>query len=1351
MQASKSVLWLMCFWAFAVGALQAQQNYTVYLASGAMTPPANFTPNLKALPTVQPVEVHQNRYRRLVQFQQIPDKRMQSLLSDAGLQMEGYVDFGAYLVSVPVGFDWKTVQTLAQIRSVVAMAPEWKVSPKVFEQPYAAWAFDGAQVACIVSFQSGVKAELGAALLRREGLIFKQTLPDPALAYVKLAPSDVLRIAALPFVSYIELVPAPGETEDDKGKALHRSNLVESESSIGPKYNGAGIGVLVRDDGAVGPHLDFHGRITNVATEFGANHGDGVAGIMTGAANLDPDKRGMAAGADLYVVDYVNSFQDQTLPLHLNSGVKVTNSSYSDGCNAGYTAATVTVDKQLFENTTLMHVFSAGNSNGSSCNYGAGTQWGNITGGHKQSKNSIASANLNQVGALDGTSSRGPAYDGRLKPDISANGTNHLSNDENNLYQTFGGTSGAAPGVAGCMAQLLEAYKSLNNGTEAPTALIKAVMLNTTNDLGNAGPDYRFGWGLVHGGRALKVLNAKTYAQNSVAQGEEKTFDIQLPAGASDLRVMVYWPERQAAQNAAKALINDLDISVAGPDQLINFPWKLDPTANATTLALPAGRGRDSLNNMEQVYYQNPQQGSYRLTVKGTAVPFGSTDYYIVYDYTTERLKLTYPNGGEAYAPGKSVNINWDAEPGTEAFALKYTIDGGANWVNIAAPAATARVFTWSVPIGLKTGKMLVSIERGTERDQSDTTFAVMPLVTGLTVEKVCPDSVTVAWSALADAEGYEVFLLGQKYMEVVGSSTQTSLTFPKVVSSDPMWLSIRPIVQGAPGRRINAIQRSGQLANCPQQVDYGLTEFIQPAGGGVFACDSSSKNVQIRVNNAGLSSITNLSVSYRINQNAPVTEFIQEVLPNATYEHTFNTALNFNGNGTYKLQVWVSAPGDLVSFNDTLTESLVVVTQAQTGYFTQNFEGANFPPDGYRIENPDDLFTCNGNNTSAIWMHHFDYEERDALDNFYVIPVDLTGLNKATLSFDLAHAGFDATYFDGLRVSVYTGCSLSGSPEVVFEKIGEPLATTLNQTSEFTPDDASDWRRESINLDSYIGEKVILMFTAINDFGNNTYIDNINLSDAVISIPVANILATKDTICRLDTIMFNAPGDASLGYTWSFGAGAQPSATANGQGPHSRTYLSAGAKAVRLVVSGPGGSDTATQNIIVQALPNVAFTNTTNNSTVTFVTTGTATDYLWDFGDGTTSIEKNPVHVYANAGSYSVTLVAGNKCQTDTKTATVVITSSLNETLENAGIKLLPNPNAGSWIVDITRETRSALTLQLFDASGRLLHTVQANHTGGNQSIRIPFEQTGLPAGHYVLEVQSERETVRGVIVVSN
>ena len=129
--------------------------------------------------------------------------------------------------------------------------------------------------------------------------------------------------------------------------------------------------------------------------------------------------RGMAPGSYMHIRQY-NSSMSGTIQLHQDSAVLIFSSSYSNGCNGGYTTTTALVDQEIYNNPNLMQTFSAGNSNFNDCGYGAGNQWGNITGGHKIGKNVIATANLDNEDVVASNSSRGPASDGRIKPDISA-------------------------------------------------------------------------------------------------------------------------------------------------------------------------------------------------------------------------------------------------------------------------------------------------------------------------------------------------------------------------------------------------------------------------------------------------------------------------------------------------------------------------------------------------------------------------------------------------------------------------------------------------------------------------------------------------------------------------------------------------------------------------------------------------------------------------------------------------------------------------------------------------------------------------------------------------------------------
>ncbi len=76
------------------------------------------------------------------------------------------------------------------------------------------------------------------------------------------------------------------------------------------------------------------------------------------------------------------------------------------------------------------------------------------------------------------------------------------------------------------IAQLYHAYKELGNGTNPPSALIKAILMNTAEDYGNRGPDYKYGWGRINGLRAVKTLEEDRYFSGTVAQGASNTHNI---------------------------------------------------------------------------------------------------------------------------------------------------------------------------------------------------------------------------------------------------------------------------------------------------------------------------------------------------------------------------------------------------------------------------------------------------------------------------------------------------------------------------------------------------------------------------------------------------------------------------------------------------------------------------------------------------------------------------------------------------------------------------------------------------------------------------------------------------------
>lgn len=906
-------------------------RYEVLLKSGKEYFPENLS-NFLQNPNVSPDEVVENQFFRFVQFYQIPDQVDKERFLATGIRIVGYIPRNTFLVAFPSGYNTDQLQNFA-IRSVMPILPKYKINPILENQSVPDYALRGNRVELVVQYYPQISRQAVVKSLLKAGVEIVEAANKSNLLTILALPDDLYKIASLHSISYIELISPPAVPEDTRGKSAHRANVLNAEFSAGRHYDGTGVNILCRDDGIVGPHIDFKGRIDNsMSNNANGTHGDGVSGIMTGAGNLDPNIQGMAPGAFLYVTDYVQNFLDTTLGLHIYHDVMVTNSSYSNGCNAGYTTITRTVDEQSFDYPTLLHVFSAGNSNNLDCGYGAGNQWGNITGGHKQGKNVIATANLLSNDVLVNSSSRGPAHDGRIKPDISANGNGQQSTSPDNGYITFSGTSAAAPGIAGVSAQLYQAYKSLHSGQNPEGSLVKAAMLNTADDVGNTGPDFQFGWGRINARRAVEVFEKNTFFSATISQSGNNAHTISVPANTKELRIMAYWMDPPAAVQAGIALVNDLNMQVTAPDNGVHNPWILDPTPNPSSLNALATTGIDNLNNVEQVLLINPIAGNYNVNISGFSVPQGPQKYYIVYTFVADEIEVTYPYGGEGIAPGEPVRIRWDAPgftPGDGTFTIEYTLDNGASWNPIAANiGSNVRYYDWGVPANIS-GNARVRISRGANSDESETDFSIIG-VPSIQLASSCPSNLTISWAAIPGATAYDIFLLGPKYMDSL--TTITAAPNPSFTLFVPIqelhWIAVRARgVNGERGRRSVAIVReSGVRQNCPISNDVGLVAGTSGVEGPFQDCRSYSIPVKILLKNEGNNGLTNVPVFYQLNNDTPVAgNYAGTIAPGGVAQFTFGTPLVISSAGNQTLTIWAAYAADSVNYNDTTVQILSV------------------------------------------------------------------------------------------------------------------------------------------------------------------------------------------------------------------------------------------------------------------------------------------------------------------------------------------------------------------------------------------------------------------------------------------
>ena len=736
---------------------------------------------------------------QIISFKKIPSQSTKESLQKMGILFLEYIPNNSYLVKFETNAPLSFLKN-KNISGVYGIPQALKLDYRLIDwniPQHAKGSNDKVKVALITMNETDVKNH--QAELSSLNITPYQFGQDKRFAYCELAKNEIFSLVNKSWIRSIELIDEPGKPESTEGRSIQKSNLLNSKLSNGLTYNGAGVSLLVRDDGLVGPHIDYEGRLINLTTDATGTHGDGVAGVMGPAGNIDPSIEGGSSGANIYVINYNSTFQANTLSLHLDSGVMITNSSYSNGCNAGYTSSTQTVDKQIFDNPTLMHVFSAGNSNNNNCGYGAGNQWGNVTGGHKMGKNVITVANLFNDGSLVSSSSRGPAHDGRIKPDLAAHGQGQVATAPNNQYMSFGGTSAAAPSLAGNLGQLIEAYRDLNSNSDPKSALIKAAALNSATDLGNPGPDFKYGYGLINTARAYDIIANNQYVISTIAQSGINNHTVNVPAGTGQLRVMVYWHEPEATLNTNKALINDLNMTVNGT----LLPLVLDATPNATTLDNPAVPGIDSLNNMEQVVVNNPAAGNFAVQINGFQVPVGPQEYVLVYTFIPDAIKVTYPIGGESLIPGNTEIVHWDAFGNLGNFTVDYSTNNGSTWTNIGTANGDERNISWNVP-AINTADALIRVSRASQSDVSDEGINIFP-VPVFTIQNFNATSMQIDWPAIPAATQYYIWRLGAKFMEVIDSSATNQYFLSGLGSTDEGWLSVSANTASIKGERANA------------------------------------------------------------------------------------------------------------------------------------------------------------------------------------------------------------------------------------------------------------------------------------------------------------------------------------------------------------------------------------------------------------------------------------------------------------------------------------------------------------------------------------------------------------------
>lgn len=1132
-----------------------------------------------------------------------------------------YIPKNSFIVSFPKDFKFSNQDKSALSQfgyyngvAFTAITPQMKLSRNLSAQNIPDWAWVADQkIEVWVTYFKDLKHSSIAQKLRISGFEITQELPNEDLIALAIDPEKIMDLAQLPYVFHLQEKEDPGQKENSTARTNHRVNTVQSNLNGGLQYDGSGVIVGVGDDGLIGPHIDYQGRLTQSAGASTGDHGDHVAGTVFGAGNLDPLGRGMAPGADVYYEDYPDNINNADAN-YINQNVRITSSSYSNGCNAGYTNFTRRMDQDVIDNPNMIHIFSAGNNGGSNCQYGAGAGWGNVTGGHKIAKNAVAVANLTRIDGLANSSSRGPASDGRIKPDVGAVGSQVYSTTNPNLYTLKSGTSMACPGVSGATSILYQAYKDKNGGQEPTSGLMKAILMNSCDDLGNAGPDFRFGYGRINIRKGYEIIEQAQHMNGSIATSSSTgAHTISVPANTSKVKVMLLWSDPPASTAAARALVNDLDLSVTHQSTTYQ-PWVLDPTPNSTALNSAAVRARDSLNNIEQVTIDNPAAGNLSIDISAFNLPQGPQSYYIVYEFIKDEIMVTYPIGGEGFVQGETEFIRWDASAGTTNFTVEYSTDNGNSWnVLSSSVPADRRYYQWNISSNIiATGQALVRVSRGTQTDQGEANFSIIETPSNIQFLSSCPDSLSITWNAVSNAQGYVIYRLGTKYMDSIGYTTSTFYTVNPNNPTVEDWFSIAAVTNdNTIGRRAVAVEKPLGVFNCQLNDDVGIAQLLSPPEGPFPNCfPTNGAPVSINLVNSGNNDVFSFNVHYKLGTGTTITELITDtILSGNSLQHTFTTALPNLVIGTrYNLLVWASFAQDNNPYNDSVAIEFEVFQSTSVSFpYSNNFE--LFPL--CSTNNDCEQTTCgltsgwvnptNGLDDNIDWRT----DDGGTASNGTGPTIDHNpGTSNGNYLYTEASGG--CTFQEAILISPCISLASTTAPILEFwhhmrgvdmgdlsVDIYDGDQYHLNVIPTISGDQGSNWLKATVDLKPYKGKTIFVRFRGVTggDFASDMALDDFNIIENSVA-PSAGFNQNTMLTCVNGVVDFT-DNTTNFPNAWAWHITPNTFQFVNGTNANSQNvsvrFTAAGTYDVSLVASNPNGSDSIFMSQAVNADPGIA------------------------------------------------------------------------------------------------------------------------------------------------------------------
>jgi len=429
-----------------------------------------------------------------------------------------------------------------------------------------------------------------------------------------------------------------GEEEEDMDNAriVQGSNYIEVTAG----YDGTGVIGHIFEGLEVG-HVDWNNVPINVASAGNAQrHGHCTAGCVMGNGTSAPQARGHAPGIQAFYTEYQtrigarNAIINTVVNAHQ---CMFTTASWGGSRTLTYTAISADADDIVFDHR-IPWTQSQSNSGSQMSRPEAWAKNVISVGGLVHNNNADPADDAYGPGTLTSPASTGPAADGRNKPDLCNFYENVWTSDltgapgytAGNSRADFQGTSAATPITAGLNALAIQMYTDhilgntprvvggsrFQNRPYAQTLKALQIACASPYAIGAASTRAQQGWGVANV-RTIYDRRDKLFIvpeDQPIEQGQTHTYDVDVAAGETDLKVCMTYLDPQGNVAAAIDRINDLTVRVIAPGGAASY-WGNNGLVASNVSA--AGGAADTIDTVECVFLTNPAAG--RWTIEVTA------------------------------------------------------------------------------------------------------------------------------------------------------------------------------------------------------------------------------------------------------------------------------------------------------------------------------------------------------------------------------------------------------------------------------------------------------------------------------------------------------------------------------------------------------------------------------------------------------------------------------------------------------------------------------------------------------------------------------------------------------------